>query len=200
MGRTNDAIIYGGRVQLFVSGDEKEAKALADALPSLKSKDYGRPFAEIFSAVKGERQQLYLRPIDRLEATAIEDTEGAANPFFSPDGKWIAFWADGALRKVAVSGGPATTICSAERIVGGDWGDDGSIVFAGFVSTIFQVPASGGTARAVTSLDERKGEFSHRLPCLLPGARAVMFTAITHYLPDWDEAEIVVQQLASGVR
>ena len=54
MGRTNDAIIYGGRVQLFVSGDEKEAKALADALPSLKSKDYGRPFAEIFSAVKGD--------------------------------------------------------------------------------------------------------------------------------------------------
>lgn len=54
MGRTNDAIIYGGRVQLFVSGDEKEAKALADALPSLKSRDYGRPFAEIFSAVKGD--------------------------------------------------------------------------------------------------------------------------------------------------
>jgi methenyltetrahydromethanopterin cyclohydrolase len=54
MGRTNDAIIYGGRVQLFVSGDEKEAKAVADALPSLKSKDYGRPFAEIFAAVKGD--------------------------------------------------------------------------------------------------------------------------------------------------
>ena len=54
MGRTNDAIIYGGRVQLFVSGDEKAAKALADELPSLKSKDYGRPFAEIFSAVKGD--------------------------------------------------------------------------------------------------------------------------------------------------
>ncbi|HZP08528.1 methenyltetrahydromethanopterin cyclohydrolase [Methyloceanibacter sp.] len=54
MGRTNDAIIYGGRVQLFVSGDEKNAKALAEALPSLKSKDYGRPFAEIFAAVKGD--------------------------------------------------------------------------------------------------------------------------------------------------
>jgi methenyltetrahydromethanopterin cyclohydrolase len=54
MGRTNDAIIYGGRVQLFVSGDDKEAKALADELPSLRSKDYGRPFAEIFAAVKGD--------------------------------------------------------------------------------------------------------------------------------------------------
>jgi methenyltetrahydromethanopterin cyclohydrolase len=54
MGRTNDAIIYGGRVQLFVSDDDKEAKALADELPSLRSKDYGRPFAEIFAAVKGD--------------------------------------------------------------------------------------------------------------------------------------------------
>ncbi len=54
MGRTNDAIIYGGRVQLFVSGSDKEAKTLADDLPSLKSKDYGKPFAEIFAAVKGD--------------------------------------------------------------------------------------------------------------------------------------------------
>jgi methenyltetrahydromethanopterin cyclohydrolase len=54
MGRTNDAIIYGGRVQLFVSGSAKTAKTLADQLPSLKSKDYGRPFADIFAAVKGD--------------------------------------------------------------------------------------------------------------------------------------------------
>jgi methenyltetrahydromethanopterin cyclohydrolase len=54
MGRTNDAIIYGGRAQLFVSGGAKEAKALADNLPSLKSKDYGKPFADIFAAVKGD--------------------------------------------------------------------------------------------------------------------------------------------------
>ena len=53
MGRTNDAIIYGGRVQLFVSGPAEAAKKLADQLPSLKSKDYGRPFADIFAAVKG---------------------------------------------------------------------------------------------------------------------------------------------------
>ena len=54
MGRTNDAIIYGGRAQLFVSSGAKEAKALAENLPSLKSKDYGRPFADIFAAVKGD--------------------------------------------------------------------------------------------------------------------------------------------------
>jgi methenyltetrahydromethanopterin cyclohydrolase len=54
MGRTNDAIIYGGRAQLYVSGDAKAAKELADSLPSLKSKDYGKPFADIFAAVKGD--------------------------------------------------------------------------------------------------------------------------------------------------
>ncbi len=54
MGRTNDAIIYGGRALLFVSGGAKEAKALAENLPSLKSKDYGKPFADIFTAVKGD--------------------------------------------------------------------------------------------------------------------------------------------------
>jgi methenyltetrahydromethanopterin cyclohydrolase len=54
MGRTNDAIIYGGRAQLFVTSGAKEARNLADNLPSLKSKDYGKPFADIFAAVKGD--------------------------------------------------------------------------------------------------------------------------------------------------
>jgi methenyltetrahydromethanopterin cyclohydrolase len=54
MGRTNDAIIYGGRVQLYVSGPAAAARALAEQLPSLQSKDYGKPFAEIFGAVKGD--------------------------------------------------------------------------------------------------------------------------------------------------
>jgi methenyltetrahydromethanopterin cyclohydrolase len=54
MGRTNDAIIYGGRVQLYVSGEAKAARQLAEQLPSIKSKDYGKPFADIFAAVKGD--------------------------------------------------------------------------------------------------------------------------------------------------
>jgi methenyltetrahydromethanopterin cyclohydrolase len=54
MGRTNDAIIYGGRVQLYVSGAAMASRALAEQLPSLKSKDYGKPFADIFAAVKGD--------------------------------------------------------------------------------------------------------------------------------------------------
>ena len=151
-----------------------------------------------FSAVRGERQQLYVRPIGQLEAVPIKDTEGGASPFFSPDGKWIGFWADGALRKVAVTGGPATTLCDTASVIGASWGDDDNVVFARYAGGLLRVPAAGGTPTLLTKLDEKRGEISHRLPHVLPGAKAVLFTAVTHYLPDWDTAEIVAQT-ADGV-
>jgi serine/threonine-protein kinase len=153
-----------------------------------------------FSAVRGDRQQLYLRSIDQLEANPIADSEGGASPFFSPDGKWIGFWAKGELKKIGVAGGPATTICRTGQIFGASWGEDDQIVFAETLSGLFQVAAAGGTPRPVTTLDRRKGEVSHRLPHVLPGGKAVLFTAITHWMPDWDEAAIEVQPLPSGER
>jgi len=77
MGRTNDAIIYGGRVQLYVSGSAKAAKGLADQLPSLKSKDYGKPFADIFAAVKGDFyaiDRMLFSPA-KVTVTALESGE-----------------------------------------------------------------------------------------------------------------------------
>ena len=77
MGRTNDAIIYGGRVQLFVSGSAKAAKTLAEQLPSLKSKDYGKPFADIFAAVKGDFyaiDRMLFSPA-KVTVTALESGE-----------------------------------------------------------------------------------------------------------------------------
>ena len=77
MGRTNDAIIYGGRVQLFVAGSAKAAKTLADQLPSLKSKDYGKPFADIFAAVKGDFyaiDRMLFSPA-KVTVTALESGE-----------------------------------------------------------------------------------------------------------------------------
>lgn len=74
MGRTNDAILYGGRVALFVSGPEKEAEALADALPAGASRDYGRPFAELFSASGGDFYKIdpMLFSPGLVEVTALE--------------------------------------------------------------------------------------------------------------------------------
>ncbi len=73
--------------------------------------------------VYATNQQLYLRAMDQMEATPIGGTEGGArNPFFSPDGQWVGFWADGHLRKVSVSGGAAVTLCEASNPYGASWG------------------------------------------------------------------------------
>ena len=70
----------------------------------------------VFSAVQGDRQQLYLRAIDQLAATPMTGTEDGGAPFFSPDGRWVAFWSGGALKKTPADGkGPATTICEVPR-------------------------------------------------------------------------------------
>ncbi len=154
----------------------------------------------VFSAAQGGTQQLYLHPTDRFEVTPIEHSVGGASPFFSPDGKSVGFWANGALRRIALAGGPATAICETEPVFGASWGDDDAIVFARRQGGLFRVPAAGGTPEQLTTPDGGSGEFSHRLPHVLPGARGVLFTAIRHYLPDWDEAEIVVQPLPRGAR
>ena len=84
----------------------------------------------VFGAIWGGRQQLYARAMDQLSATPISGTSGGSSPFFSPDGQWVGFGADGELRKVPLSGGPAVTLCKAAALFGASWGDDGTIVFA----------------------------------------------------------------------
>ena len=129
----------------------------------------------VFGAIWGGRQQLYARTMDRLSAIAISGTNGGTSPFFSPDGQWVGFVANGELRKVPLSGGPAVTLCKAAALFGASWGDDGTIVFATLRNGgLLRVSAAGGTPEAVTTLQPR--EYSHRLPHMLPGSRAVIFT------------------------
>src|SRR5213078_1798825 len=82
------------------------------------------------SAPKTGIQQLYLRPMDRNEATSIPGTEGAWGPFFSPDGEWIAFTAGGQLKKVPFHGGTPIALCAKLNPNPGSWGPDDTIVFA----------------------------------------------------------------------
>jgi serine/threonine protein kinase len=166
----------------------------------------------VFSASSGGRQQLYVRALNQLEAIPIAGTDGASNPFFSPDGKWIGFAAQRALRKVAVSGGPSTTICelvgttpstpaaSTGQMAGANWGDDGSIVYSLEREGLWRVRAAGGTPERVTQPDRKKGELKHLLPQMLQGSRAVLFTVTHTALPKWDDTEVVVQELANGSR
>ena len=159
----------------------------------------------VFSAVRGKQLQLYLRELDQLDATPIVGTEGGGGPFFSPDGQWVGFWANGALKKVTRKGGAgATTICETTEtrlaMVGASWGSNNTIVFAGQSGRLWQVSAAGGQPSPLTRLDESKGERSHRLPQILPGSGAVLFTVRQTAFPKWEETRVVVQSLVTGER
>jgi Tol biopolymer transport system component len=154
----------------------------------------------VFSGVQGDRQQLYVRRLDQLEAAPLAGTDGGESPFFSPDGAWVGFWAGGALRKVPLSGGSATTLCETSTIFGASWGSSDLIVFARQRGGLWQVAADGGSPTPLTSLDVEQRDVSHRLPQLLPGNRGVLFTVTRNDFPNWDTTQVVVQPLPAGTR
>jgi serine/threonine-protein kinase len=122
-------------------------------------------------------QELFLRPMDGLDAVPIPNTRGARAPFFSPDGEWLGFIAGNAIRKVRVAGGPAIPIATVTtNVPGASWGDNGAIVFA-TPSGLWQVPASGGEPSPLALSDTASGE-RFRWPHVLPGGGALVFTRI----------------------
>jgi serine/threonine-protein kinase len=130
----------------------------------------------VFVGVKGSGGPLYRRTLGGLEAEPIPGTEGASVPFFSPDGRWLGFFADGRLLKVSMAGGPPIPIATTERVGEASWGDGDVIIFGGRLdgkSLLFTVPASGGEPRALTSPDSLTG---HYAPSFLPGGRAALLT------------------------
>ena len=101
----------------------------------------------------GGSAQLYVRRLDQLNATLLGGTVGARHPFFSPDGQWIAFFADGKLKKVPVGGGDVQTLCDVPQGRGGSWSPDGTIIFAPSArgpSRLQRVSAAGGVPEPVT--------------------------------------------------
>jgi serine/threonine-protein kinase len=119
---------------------------------------------------------MYLRDFTGGATRIIADNAG--DPFFSPDGQWLGFFADGSLKKVPVDSGPVVTLSPAPTPRGGTWGDDGHIVFAPLSrSGLSIISADGGAPRPLTTLDLTRGETSHRSPEVLPGSQAVVFTA-----------------------
>ena len=120
---------------------------------------------------KGVRQ-LYLRALDQFDATPIPNTEGAFGPFFSPDGRWIGFFAENKLKKVAVPGGSPITLCDAPNPYGGSWGTDGTILFSTDEGRRpVRVPEAGGGCLRVPVKDDR-GSWSSRTSC--PDGRAAI--------------------------
>jgi eukaryotic-like serine/threonine-protein kinase len=151
----------------------------------------------VYVASRGPTTQLLLRRLDAATSTPLPGTAGAVSPFFSPDGEWIGFFADGKLKKTPVRGGSVATIADAADGLGGTWGRDGTIVFAAATGSALQrVSADGGAVTRASTLDVSRGEFSHRWPELLPDGDTVLFSVGT--VGDWDAAEIAALSLSSG--
>jgi len=139
--------------------------------------------------------RLFTRRLDQPNATELAGTQGASAPFFSPDGQWVAFFAQGKLKKISVDGGGALNLCDAPSPRGGSWGEDGNIIAALYNSdALSRIPSAGGTPTAITEVDRERGENTHRWPQILPGGKAVLFTAHTA-TSGFDGANIEVMAL-----
>jgi serine/threonine protein kinase/Tol biopolymer transport system component len=139
----------------------------------------------------GVPAKLFTRRLDQPKATELAGTEGAAQPFFSPDGQWIGFSAGAKLSKISVEGGAVVPLGDASSFPGASWGEDG-IVVGGLITGLMRIPSGGGAPTPVTEM--RKGEIAHGLPQVLPGGKAVLFVAYTANF-DVDKATIEVVSL-----
>ena len=120
--------------------------------------------------------QLHLRRLDALEAQPIDGTQGAYDPFFSPDGRWFGYFVGTELKKMRVTGGPAQTLTSARRGVGGSWSSAGVILFASDRgATISRVPDTGGDPVVIRRAKERPDWISVRWPHVLPDGRRFIY-------------------------
>ncbi len=139
------------------------------------------------------------RLLENQKATTLAGTEGGEAPFFSPDGRWIGFFAQAELKKISVNGGATTTVCeTGENIRGGGfWGEDGNIYFANQQTPVMRVSASGGTPSPVMPL--QNGEVTNRAAQLLPGNEALLFEASADN-NSWVNATIQVVFLKTGQR
>jgi eukaryotic-like serine/threonine-protein kinase len=151
-----------------------------------------------YVARQGSTQQLYLRAMDSMESKPIQGTEGAFEPFFSPDGQWLGFFTAGKLMKVPVSGGASLPLVNASFARGASWGSQGIIAFVPTtVSSIQQVPDSGGAPQPLTRL--AKGDVAHRWPEFLPGGKAVLFATVINGIITTNSL-ISVQSVGTGER
>lgn len=125
--------------------------------------------------------RLWVRNLWTGESRALQGTEAAQYPFWSPDGRQIGFFADRRLKTIPVEGGATVILCDVNDARGGSWSHDGLIVFAPhWRDPIHKVPASGGAPAAITKLDQSRSETTHRWPHFLPDGKHFLYLAGSH--------------------
>jgi eukaryotic-like serine/threonine-protein kinase len=129
----------------------------------------------IAAAING-KQQLYLRSLDALQARPMPSTDDATYPFWSPDGRFIGFFAQGKMKKVDVAGGPAVSLCDAIAVRGGSWSRDGVIVFSQSGNSAQGIQRIGAAGGVPVDAVQTKGVF--RYPVFLPDGKRFLYTDI----------------------
>jgi serine/threonine-protein kinase len=154
---------------------------------------------EAFDAAEGPRR-LFQRRMDQVGDTPLPDTQWgitagqAGGPFFSPDGRSVAFDHQGVLKRIELAGGPPRTIADSVSYRGGSWGADDTIVLGGRRSGLLRVSANGGSPTAIVAPGDGEGEFLY--PQILPGGRFVLFTVS----PDPGLGHLEIVALDGGAR
>jgi len=147
-----------------------------------------------FVATIGGADSLWVRDMDSLVARQLPGTEGANNPFWSPDSRFLAFFAGGKLKRTDAAGGPVLSLCDVGASpLGGSWSKDDVLVFAFDYNTqLFRVAAAGGSATALTKLDQAFREVAHGWPSFLPDGRHFLYTA---YSVNQDRSAVYVDDI-----
>ena len=143
------------------------------------------------------KQLLATRLLDEAKLSLLVGTENGSDPFFSPDGKWIGFFAGGKMKKISVQGGAPVVLCDAPTARGANWGEDGNIVAAfNITGPLSRVLAEGGTPQPVTTKLQGHA-VALRWPQALPGSEAVLFTLSLSSV-DFENASIAAVSLKTG--
>ena len=138
--------------------------------------------------------QLCLRRLNQFETKLISGTEGAYNPFFSPDGNWVGFFADNKLKKVSLTGGEPVTLCEARNPVGADWGPNDMIFFGDQEGgTLTRVSSSGGTPQAIPIGGVQAPDVE-----VLPDGKWLLFSTGLTSNPDYHEIRAVSFETGKG--
>ncbi|MFQ5917721.1 MAG: protein kinase, partial [Candidatus Binatia bacterium] len=172
------------------------SKFVESSGPSMALSPDGHHF--VYVGGTADQSEIYHHAMDQLGALPIKGTEDARRLFFSPDSKWVGFFAKGKLKKVSLLGGTSLIICDVGNTRGGCWGPDGNIIYSDFQSGLLRVSAAGGIPQRITIPEIEEGRETYRWPELLPGGKALLITVWKSGSSTYDEARIGVLSLESG--
>jgi Tol biopolymer transport system component len=175
-------LLGAGALWWRARGEPPQAMFLQASLPftagDIALSPNGRTLAAAGYLESANRNVIWIYDVGSRRADNIPGTEGASFPFWSADGRYVAFFAEAKLKKVEVPGGRVQIICDAPWGRGGAWNKNGVILFAPTTTDpLFRVPASGGTPVPITKLDKVRLETSHRWPVFLPDGKHYLYLA-----------------------